>query len=158
MAEGYRDVKTDEAWWDRAWDLFVTYLKAPWQKTGGRGEGSGVVELMRALIATVWYIPIYFVIALLIVLGLLIFADPAQSQQRTPCGTEQQVLGKITAPPFEEQPVSRMANTGGIIYTYVNLETGTWTILLYRTDGIVCMLGAGGNYEVLEVEPPGEPT
>ena len=55
---------------------------------------------------------------------------------------------------YREQPVSIGLQTDGrLLQVYASSETGTWTILVTRPDGISCILAAGKHYEQRPLAP-----
>jgi hypothetical protein len=58
---------------------------------------------------------------------------------------------------YREVPVSVGIQTDGqLIQIFASGETGTWTILATRPDGVSCILSAGQHYE--QRQPPAKPT
>jgi len=59
---------------------------------------------------------------------------------------------------YGESLRSRGTLTRTIMETWVNAETGSWTLLERFADGISCVRASGENFEMLEPELPGGDT
>lgn len=47
---------------------------------------------------------------------------------------------------YGEVIVYNAVTSGGILEVYINLDTGKWSLVLKRTDGISCLIGYGENW------------
>ena len=78
--------------------------------------------------------------------------------QQAPCGPTGTVEKRIAKEYGESIVGAGMAPGGAAMFTTVNPETGTWTILLRRPDGQTCVLMGGTGYAIQEPEKPGVKT
>jgi hypothetical protein len=94
--------------------------------------------------------------AFLTCLALLV-ATSAHAQQQ--CGPRDEVISML-AERFGEELRSVGLSPRGIVEIYSSEETGTWTILMNRTDGLACLLASGQLWEqdAVSLEPEGDPT
>lgn len=74
--------------------------------------------------------------------------------QQTPCGPTGMVEKRI-ASEYGESIVGAGVVNGGILFTLANPDTGTFTILLRRPDGMTCVLMGGTGYATTEAVKPG---
>ena len=89
----------------------------------------------------------------------LIFAIPTVSfaQPQMQCGKRDQVTAKLEKQYSEFQ---RGAGLGGgmIFELWTNGDTGSWTILLTRPDGVSCIYAAGEDWQdASPIEETGDP-
>ena len=81
-----------------------------------------------------------------VVLGLVVIGPPAFAQQGAVCADRNVVVDRL------EQEFGEMPTGGGLVSGSQLLEiwsapdTGTWTALMTRADGISCILGSGENW------------
>ncbi|MBK8909143.1 MAG: hypothetical protein IPM60_15040 [Rhodospirillales bacterium] len=80
-------------------------------------------------------------------------ATPATAQQQ--CGGAADMSAWLSGE-YGEAVVGQGVNeTGVVMQMWGNAETGTWTITALLPDGQLCLLAAGGGFEVPAVRPPG---
>lgn len=71
--------------------------------------------------------------------------------QQPPCGPTGMVEKQLTEK-YKESIVGAGIVNGGVLFTLVNPETGTFTILLRRPDGMTCIVMSGTGYTIQD--PP----
>jgi hypothetical protein len=65
-------------------------------------------------------------------------------------------LTKALLDRYHEVPVSIGLQTDGqLLQVFASAETGTWTILMTRPDGVACILSAGKHFEQRPLTAPG---
>lgn len=53
---------------------------------------------------------------------------------------------------FGEAPVSQgIVSESAVMQMWANTATGTWTLVVFRSDGAACLLASGDNYTPLAV-------
>lgn len=57
---------------------------------------------------------------------------------------------------FGESLQSRGVMQGAILEMWANTETGAWTLIITRPDGLACVAGAGEAFQAV-LEPMGDP-
>lgn len=73
-------------------------------------------------------------------------ASPALSQEAPVCGVRADIVGKLSKD-FRETPMAvGMVNQSAVMEIFVS-DTGTWTILATRPDGISCLVSAGEGWD-----------
>lgn len=77
--------------------------------------------------------------------------------QQTPCGPTGQVEKRIKDE-YGESIVGAGITRGGILFTLVNPDTKTFTILLRRPDGMTCVMMGGTGYATQDAVIPGSDT
>ena len=64
------------------------------------------------------------------------------------CGERKQVAQTLKSDHAEEPIAMGLANNGTVIEVFAS-ETGSFTIMMTRTDGLSCLVAAGDMWEVL---------
>ena len=77
---------------------------------------------------------------------LLFIATPVFAQEQPRCAPREIVLERLNDM-FSESRRSIMVTGGQIVEIFANLESGSWSLIMTRPDGITCMIGAGNSYE-----------
>ena len=94
--------------------------------------------------------------ALLVCAALATCAAPAFAQQN--CAPRDVVVERLEDR-FGEQQQSM--GLGGdmqtIVETWANTETGSWSVLVTRTDGISCLVASGEAFQITGNAPEGDP-
>ena len=84
----------------------------------------------------------------------LAFASPAIAQNQ--CGPRDAVVAALSSQ-YGESVVSRglignaQGQTVAAMEVWVNMQTGSFTVLLSRPDGTACFAASGGSYEAMKV-------
>ena len=88
------------------------------------------------------------------------FALIAGPVAATQCGPPE-VLTRVLGGTYGEYPVSRglgsQQGNSVIMETWANPETGTWSIIVNRSDGVACLVASGEAWHVPLAPIPGEP-
>jgi len=84
---------------------------------------------------------------------LVLIASPALAQE-SPCGPTGKVEARI-AKEYGESLVGAGITPGGVLFTTMNPQTGSFSILLRRPDGQTCVLMGGTGYAMQDPEKPG---
>lgn len=95
------------------------------------------------------HILIYFVVFLV---GA-IFASAVHAQQAQ-CAPTAQVLDALVNKYGEQQITHGATPSGAIIQVWANAETGTWSAIVHRPDGVSCLVASGDSFEF---SAPGDP-
>ena len=88
-------------------------------------------------------------------LATLLAASPAAALQ---CGSRDAVTVTLAERYGEVRQALGLAQNGVVMELYA-AETGSWTILITRPDGMACLLAAGEDFQSLSeaLPPPGDP-
>lgn len=87
--------------------------------------------------------------------ALALSAGAAQAQQ--PCGPRAEIVAQLEQKYGETRRGVGLQNRGAVTEVFASAETGTWTIMVTRPDGVSCLIGAGEAW--LDERPaPGEPS
>ena len=88
---------------------------------------------------------------------LAVIAGPVTAQ--TNCGPHADVTQRLAAGYGEHRQAIGLASDNTVMEVYASLETGTWTIVVTRANGIACLVASGRGYEPTNelAPPPGEP-
>ncbi len=89
-------------------------------------------------------------------LTLLAGTPRAQAEDRQACANRTQVVQRLEQRFGETLKSIGLHRDDAVVEVYSSEATGTWTILLTRTDGISCLLAAGQRWEQ-DVKPIGKP-
>lgn len=87
-----------------------------------------------------------------VALAALLAASPAMAQDV--CGPRSDIVGRLADKFGEALAFSAMAEAG-LVETFANAKSRTWTQLFTTPDGQSCVLGYGGDFEAIFV--PGDP-
>ena len=84
---------------------------------------------------------------------LSLMAGPVAAQ--TNCAPHADVVERLAAGYGEYRQSIGLAADNTVMEIYASLETGTWTIVVTRANGIACLVAAGRGYEPTnELAPP----
>ena len=78
---------------------------------------------------------------------------------QTNCAPHADVVERLAAGYGEYRQGRGLAADNTVMEVYASLETGTWTIVVTRANGIACLVASGRGYEPTNelAPPPGEP-
>lgn len=85
----------------------------------------------------------------LILIICLLFSFSAQAQ--TVCAGHQTVVDRLKKV-FGEVPVSEGLHSNGSMVVIFSSESGTWSIVTARPDGLSCLIATGEHWEAIEPE------
>jgi hypothetical protein len=93
-------------------------------------------------------LPAYF-------LALLLAAGPAAAMQ---CGSRDAVTITLAERYGEVRQALGLAQNGVVMELYA-AQSGSWTIVITRPDGMTCLLAAGEEFQSIPqvAPPPGDP-
>lgn len=94
----------------------------------------------------------------LIPAAFLAMCSPAHAQQGALCGPAASILAQLAQNHGEEIAFRGLAGNGTMALVFANPETGSWTWLVVRPDGVACLALAGEGFEALKFSKPGEPS
>jgi hypothetical protein len=72
-----------------------------------------------------------------------VLAAPPAFADRPFCAPRHQMIAALEKTYREARRAVAMQNTGVVIEIYASTETGTWTLLATRPDGVACAMAAG---------------
>ncbi|HVH01993.1 MAG TPA: hypothetical protein VM891_03415 [Amaricoccus sp.] len=83
----------------------------------------------------------------------------AEAETRQACAKRDQVVRKLEERFGETLRSIGLHQSDGVVEVYSSEETGTWTILMTRPDGISCLMSSGQMWEqdAAPLQKPGEP-
>lgn len=83
----------------------------------------------------------------------------AEAETRQACAARDQVVRKLEERFGETLRSIGLHQSDGVVEVYSSEETGTWTILMTRPDGISCLISSGQMWEqdAAPLQKPGEP-
>ena len=76
-------------------------------------------------------------------------AAPAQAQSRN-CGPHGAVTAHLAERFSESRQMIGLGANNQIVEVYASPESGSWTILVSRPDGLACIVAAGENFEMTQ--------
>lgn len=104
---------------------------------------------MKALIAP-------FALAAALTLPLLpTFIGPAAAQQQQTCKPRDEIVQILGEKYAESRRAYALAAPQQMLELFANAETGTWTALVTRPDGISCMVASGEHWTEVDEAPGG---
>ncbi len=78
---------------------------------------------------------------------LACLATPASAQ--LVCADRGTVIARLAEKFGETRQSIGLANSGLIVEMWASAETGTWTFIATRPDGIACRIGSGTGFETI---------
>jgi hypothetical protein len=102
---------------------------------------------------------ITFLVRAAIAAALLAATPTAEAEGRQACAKREQVVRKLEEKFGETLRSIGLHHTDAVVEVYSSEETGTWTILMTRPDGMTCLLAAGQLWEhdAAPLQKPGQP-
>ena len=88
-----------------------------------------------------------------LVASLLVLAGTAQAQQFR-CLPHEEAARRLQQYHGESAKGLGIGNRGASVIELFTSETGSWTILVTRTDGLSCITASGENWTPTETEIP----
>lgn len=82
-----------------------------------------------------------------------LLASHAGHAQQAQCAERQQVVEALQDRYGETRRSLGLGRENAIVEVFASDETGTWTILFTRPDGIACLVASGEFYEVVNEDP-----
>lgn len=89
-----------------------------------------------------------------VIAAVLTLAAGTAHAQQVRCGNPVDLVEHLSVD-FGEVPAVRGLDGGGqLVQTFANLETGTWTLVLFVPNGPACIMAAGTDWEAIEYVAP----
>jgi len=79
-----------------------------------------------------------------LVFGMAAIGPPAYAQ--TNCAPRETVIERLTASFGEGLAAGGLQSEAQVIEIWAAPETGTWTVLMSRADGLTCVMASGTNW------------
>ncbi len=82
--------------------------------------------------------------------GGVILATQATQAQQASCAERARVIERLETKYGESRQSVGLSANNGVVETYANAESGTWTIVITLPNGMTCLMAAGSAYEPVE--------
>jgi len=82
-------------------------------------------------------------------------ASPLAAEQPK-CGTRDEIVAVLSTKYGETRQAMGIGGGPHLFEVFASEETGSWTITATSLQGVMCVIAAGGDFELLN-EPSGEP-
>ncbi|MFQ5438085.1 MAG: hypothetical protein ACE5DK_04550 [Paracoccaceae bacterium] len=94
-----------------------------------------------------------------LVFGAVATAPPVFAQQAT-CGQRDHLTAQLTEKYMEQLTAGGFQSASSVLEIWTSPQSGTWTMLLTRPDGVSCVVGSGTAWQMRDVmpEPEGLPS
>jgi hypothetical protein len=79
--------------------------------------------------------------------GLALGTPQAEAEGRKACAQRAKVIERLAEKYGETLQSMGLNQDSGVLEVYASSDTGTWTILVTRPDGMACLLAAGQMWE-----------
>lgn len=89
-------------------------------------------------------------------LALLLAALAAPAAAQTRCAPFHDIATMLPQQ-FGEVPIATGAAQQNAMFLFLNRQTGTWSIVIYRPDGVACIPAHGDQYDAPTPPPEGDP-
>ncbi len=85
-----------------------------------------------------------------------VLASPALAQQPPQCGPRADMAAMLLVR-YQETPIFLgVMGAQGVAESWVNPNSGSWTMTISGTDGVMCIVFSGTGFDALPVPPAGE--
>lgn len=88
-------------------------------------------------------------------IGLAAGTPAAEAETRTACAERKSVVARLADRYGETLQSIGLQSNSAVIEVYASPDTGTWTILMTRPDGISCLIASGDMWQPDVAEAPG---
>jgi hypothetical protein len=88
--------------------------------------------------------------AVLAALTLPALFQPAAAQQRQTCQPREEIVEILGEKYAESRRAYALASPAQMLELFANAESGTWTALITRPDGVSCIVAAGTAWTEVE--------
>lgn len=84
-------------------------------------------------------------------------ASGAQAQSRN-CSDRERVVARLAEGYGESRQAIGLGANNQVVETFANLESGSWTVVVTRPNGVACLVASGKAFELVEevLRPAGE--
>lgn len=86
--------------------------------------------------------------------ALALAALPARGDGLQHCGPRQAIIDRLSDRFGETRQSVGLAGNNTVVETFASAETGTWTIIVTRPNGLTCLVASGQSFEALAVTAP----
>lgn len=91
-----------------------------------------------------------------LIAAAILTAGIAQAQQ--PCALRTDIVAQLEQKYGERRVGAGLQNRGAVTEVFASAETGTWTIIQTRPDGVACAVAAGESWADERPAPDGDPS
>lgn len=81
------------------------------------------------------------------VAALLLAAPGAAGAQSNVCAKREHIIAQLERAHGETRQSLGLQRDNGVIETYANVETGSWTIIVSLPTGVSCLVAVGEAYQ-----------
>ncbi len=93
-----------------------------------------------------------------IVPSLIAYMIAAPAASQTACTAERAEMIKNLSGNYQESPVAIGLTRDGAVLEILASETGSWTILITRPNGVSCMVTSGQAWDTIRLPIKGQKT
>ena len=86
-------------------------------------------------------------------LAAALIAVAAPSSAQSVCNTTPVIYSILSGKHGESTAARGMTRGGELLEMWANRDTGSWSLLITRPDGITCLVQAGQNFNAVPVPP-----
>lgn len=83
----------------------------------------------------------------------LLIPSPSSAQQ-SQCAPRQAIVENLSTKYGETRQSIGLAQRNNVVEVFASTETGSWTILFTRPDGVACLVASGQHFEAVTEELP----
>ncbi len=87
-----------------------------------------------------------------LVFGAAAIAPPALAQNVIPCGLHDLIAAQLITEYNETRIGAGLQNPQTLMEIWTSAETGSWTVLIIRPNGVACVVASGGNWHTAPIE------
>ena len=93
-----------------------------------------------------------------LILAAILAALASASEAAVLCQDRESLVARMQRVHGEVRHSAGLASPGRLVETFVNPDTGSWTMVLTEANGISCLLAAGTAFQYAPPPDPGAPT
>ena len=89
----------------------------------------------------------YLTMSAALLVASCLAGQPVHAQGRV-CAKRDKIVAELNKSHGETQQSMGLQQNNGVIETFANLETGSWTILVSLPTGVSCLVAAGEAFSI----------
>ena len=85
-----------------------------------------------------------------LIAAMAVASAPAVAQEKKNCGARSTLVDRLSSKYGESRQSIGMAPKGRVVEVFASQETGTLTITVTTSNGVMCLVALGQSYESLD--------
>jgi hypothetical protein len=90
--------------------------------------------------------------------GVILAVQASHAQSAPPCAPRAMVIEALSSRYGESRQSIGISADNMLVEVYASADSGSWSLVITRPDGVSCLAVTGNGYEILaEATPKGDP-